>query len=152
LQNAKNDARARVKELIQNVIPEYIRHLNDILEAAETDSSSALWKGHLKTGLFVKDNVKLVYNNAQKRQLGLGTASIAPEGTDGDDAVARQRWEGGLEQNVICDRLNAIVEEYVANSRFPSSSPLSRTTLLISCPWLERRRSRMISVESSITG
>jgi hypothetical protein len=129
LQNAKNDARARVKELLQNEIPKYIRHLNDILKAAETDPSSALWKGHLKSGLFVKDNVKLVDNNAQKEHLRPGTASIAAEMIDGlsleqkqtinipdpaweeADGVTGKRFGGGLEQNMICDRLNALGEE-----------------------------------------
>lgn len=73
----------RAKELIQKEIPEYIKHLNEILAAAESDPSSPMWKGHLKSGPFVKDNVKLIFNDARKDQSSPGTPTIVVRGVDG---------------------------------------------------------------------
>lgn len=120
-----------MKGLIQRDIPEYIKHLNALLAAAETDSSSPMWKGHLDSGPFVKDNVKLVRSEPRKEHSSPGTPTIVVRGVDGlsldpDYAPegeplqgglsadikdsAGKRWEGGLERNEVCGRLNVLIE------------------------------------------
>lgn len=86
--------------MIQREIPSYIAHLTGLLAAAEVDQSSPLWKGHLNSGPFVKENVKLEFshtasgpggkketgveelNAAQKEQANHGTPTIVIEGVD----------------------------------------------------------------------
>ncbi|KAJ9091230.1 hypothetical protein QFC21_007293 [Naganishia friedmannii] len=63
LETIKHDARARAQEIIKFEIPSYLRHLNEILQLAKDDPSSPLWRGHLNSGPFVKENVKLKLNN-----------------------------------------------------------------------------------------
>ncbi|KAJ9111781.1 hypothetical protein QFC22_006440 [Naganishia vaughanmartiniae] len=59
-QSLKRDARSRAQEIIRSEIPAYLRHLNEVLQFAKDDPSSPLWKGHLNSGPFVKENVKLI--------------------------------------------------------------------------------------------
>lgn len=93
-----------------------------------------MWKGHLTSGAFVKDNVKLVFDDERKDHSSPGTPTIVVRGVDGlsldpnyapeeertnqnlglhsagDKEITGKRWGGGLDRNEICVQLNAIVE------------------------------------------
>lgn len=122
-----------MKGLIQKEIPAYIKHLNGLLAAAESDSSSPLWKGHLDSGPFLKENVKLIQKEPRRKDRSSpGTPTIVVRGVDGlsldpnyapegdqagqgplsptDNEMIGKRWEGGLEANEVCNRLNVLVE------------------------------------------
>lgn len=128
----KNEARKRATEIIQREIPEYIAHLNGLIEDGKTNESSPLWQGHLKTGPFLKENVKLVYNTSDKTDTNTGdvqrqgTPTIVIRGVDElsmSDAITANGakvdedlnvqgavWKGGLPPNEACDRLMNLVE------------------------------------------
>lgn len=130
-QSMKNEARKRATELIQREIPEYIAHLNGLLEAGKTEESSPLWQGHLKTGAFVKENVKLVFklDSTEARDVQRqGTPTIVIRGVDElslTDATTNEykhatmdenlevpgmQWKGHLASNEACDRLMDLLE------------------------------------------
>jgi hypothetical protein len=91
-----------------------------------------MWKGHLEAGMFIQDNVKLVYQNAGTESPSVEKPTVLSERVPGhplgpndavegsgvdrkagpmsaeDDAPGR-RWEAKLEPNGICGRLNAMV-------------------------------------------
>jgi hypothetical protein len=128
----KNEARKRATEIIQREIPEYIAHLNGLIEAGKTNESSPLWQGHLKTGPFRKENVKLVFKRPEgtdaeaRDEQRQGTPNIVIRGVDDlslteisttnvskvdeDLEVQGAVWRGGLAPNEACDRLMSLIE------------------------------------------
>lgn len=129
----KDEARKRAIHIIQRDIPEYIAHLNGLIEASKTDESSPLWRGQLKHGAYVKENVKLAYQQSSEDD----ARNIQPQGTppivirDVDElsltnvAVRDERlnsvvhgleqpgiqWKGRLASNEVCNRLMDLLEQ-----------------------------------------
>lgn len=121
----KNEARKRAADIIQREIPDYIAHLDGLIEAGKRDESSPLWRGHLKEGPYVKKNVQLVYqpSHGPEAERAHETPTIVIRGVDGlsvnesmnrldeDSEVPGMRWQGRLVSNDVCDRLMDLLEE-----------------------------------------
>ncbi|KAJ9111783.1 hypothetical protein QFC22_006442 [Naganishia vaughanmartiniae] len=60
LSKVVQESRRRAKAIIQEELPEYIEHLASLLERAEVDETSPLWKGHLESEHFAKENIRLI--------------------------------------------------------------------------------------------
>lgn len=71
--------------LIQRGIPQFIDHLDHSNEAGKNDESSPLWRGHLKTGAYIKQNVKLVYKTPNKEEHVIGPASMTNQHKHADE-------------------------------------------------------------------
>lgn len=121
----KTEARKRATHIIQREIPEYIANLNGLIEAGKIDKSSPLWRGHLKEGAYVKENVKLVYqpSHGDEAKPAHETPTIVIRGVDelslnesknrADEGseVPGMQWKGRLVSNDMCDRLMDLLEE-----------------------------------------
>jgi hypothetical protein len=123
-QNTKDEARKRATEIIQREIPQYIAHLNGLIDGANNDENSPLWQGHLTKGSFVKEHVKLVFDNtrpAESDEQRQGAPTIVSRNddelslkelpsTDVDVEVPGPQWRGRLTSNTACDRLMDLLE------------------------------------------
>jgi hypothetical protein len=123
-QNSKEEARKRATEIIQREIPQYITHLNGLIDGANNDKNSPLWQGHLTQGPFVKEHVKLVFDNDRGAESD-GQPQGAPTilfrnvdelslkelpSTDVEVGVTGPQWRGRLTSNIACDRLMDLLE------------------------------------------
>ncbi|KAJ9091229.1 hypothetical protein QFC21_007292 [Naganishia friedmannii] len=130
LESFKQEARSRAKAILQNELPEYIRHIADLLKQAQDDEASPLWKGHLKSGTFDKENIHL---KAPIRLAEDGPATSATNGGHGQevsktctfkgegtrngstrlkesDIPMGRCWQHSTPPNDVCDRLMDLLQ------------------------------------------
>lgn len=128
-------ARQRAKAILQADLPEYIAHLDDLLEQQSKDHSSPLWEGHLESGPFVKEHIKLLLekgvesaghatsygspsSDAVSQDLKNGVSMCARKtgeevgNAEADEETSVQScWKGHLPPNEVCDRLSELVQK-----------------------------------------
>lgn len=129
-------ARQRAKAILQADLPDYIALLDDLLEQQSKTHSSPLWEGHLKSGSFIKENVKLfllkgaagdadpllersqLYDSKEPRDsvehISKKTGGDMGNVDDDEEASNRACWKAHLPPNEVCDRLSDLLQKSVA--------------------------------------
>jgi hypothetical protein len=133
-QQMRQAARQRAKTILQTELPAYIAHLDDMLEQQSKDHTSPLWKGHLQSDSFVKENVRLLLSkgdakNKDASEAGsqvsdklpgrevmdssqkLSTKREEDSGGDDDENTSATCWKGKMPPNEVCDRLADLVQK-----------------------------------------